>query len=346
MDYSTEMKKIEEMKEAIYASFDDSSLAKLEALDKRLNELEGMKAMESRTLQAVPEKPMTESQKWARKFIEAIEVKSSFADAMPREMAAEVIEKIGQYANVLGHCDVRVLASDLAVPVESGLPTVSYVTEGSAIGISEPAVGAVTLSPKMLACISKVSNILVKDATFDIVTYVEGAIARAIANKLDYEILFGAGGTTAIEGITKKTGIISATSATTLTLTWDEVRKALSNLKGYKANCTIVVGQAVADIIHGFKDSAGTYIFPQNEELTRIMGHEVVISDQMPEVATGAVLFVAGDFKQYIVGQREAIDVQLLYELYAGNNQTGIKTTVRYDGKVAQAAAFSVILSK
>ena len=76
------------------------------------------------------------------------------------------------------------------------------------------------------------------------------------------------------------------------------------------------------------------------------MGHEVVISDQMPEVATGAVLFVAGDFKQYIVGQREAIDVQLLYELYAGNNQTGIKTTVRYDGKVAQAAAFSVILSK
>ena len=159
-------------------------------------------------------------------------------------------------------------------------------------------------------------------------------------------MLFRSGGTTAIEGITKKSGIISATSATTLTLTWDEVRKAMSNLKGYKANCTVVVSQAMADVIHGFKDSAGNYIFPQNEELTRIMGHEVVISDQMPDAASGGVLFLAGDFSHYVVGQREAIDVQLLYELYAGNNQTGIKTTVRYDGKVADASAFSVIVSK
>ncbi len=345
MKYDEEIKKIEELKASVYESFGDDALVKLEALDKRLDEVKGLMAMESRQMPTSPEKVMTESQRWSRKFVEAIEAKTNFADAMPREMASEVIEKIGQYANILGHCDVRTLVSDLAVPVETGLPTVSYVTEGNAIGVSEPTVGAVTLSPKVLACISKVSNILIKDATFDVVAYVEGAIARAIANTLDHEILLGTG-TNAIEGIIKKSGIVTATSATTLTLTWDEVRKAMSNLKGYKANCTVVVSQAMADVIHGFKDSAGTYIFPQNEELSRIMGHEVVISDQMPEAASGACLFLAGDFSQYVVGQREAIDVQLLYELYAGNNQTGVKTTVRYDGKVAQPTAFSVILSK
>lgn len=344
MNISNEIKKIEEMKEAVYSSFDDSSLAKLEALDKRLEELEAMGAMTERK---VPEVALTESQKWAKRFVEAVATRSTFDGAMPREMASSVIEKIEQYANLVDKCTVHTLVADLSVPVDAGLPTVAYVAEGDAIGESDAEIGTVVLSPKMLACISKVSNVLAKDVTFDIVAYVEGAVARAIANKLDYEILFGAGGATAITGVTKTTGIVSATSAGVGTLTWAEVTKALDSLKAYKANATVVMSQEIATIIHGLTDANGNYIFhDQNAPLTEIQGCKVAISSQMPAPATGKALLVAGDFSQYAFGKREDVEVQLLYELYASKNQTGIKTTVRCDGKVAIPAAFSVVISK
>ncbi len=326
---------------------DDSDIKQLDILKKRMEEFEGLMAMEDRKLPSQPkEETMTESQKFCKKLVEAASTRSTYSASLPKEMAASVIEKIGQYANLVSKVTVYNLVSDLSMVVESGLPTVTYVTDGSAIGETNESMNFVTLSPKMLGCIARLSNVLIADLTFDFVGYVEGAIARSIANKLDSEILQGAGSTGAIEGIFGKSGIISATSATTLVVTWDEVRKAMSNLKGYKSNCTIVVSQAIADQIHGFKDGSNSYIFPQNEELKAIMGHPVVISDQMPEVAVNKVLFLAGDFRQYVLGQREEVEVQLLYERYAEYNQTGVKTTCRYDGKVAVPEAFSVIVSK
>ena len=345
--YEETMKAYESLLVKTLEKATDDDLKQLDVLKKRMEEFEGLMSMEDRKLPAQPkEDTLTESQKYARRFAEAVATRTTFDGAMPREMASSVIEKIGQYANLVDKCRIEKMVADVSIAVDAGLPTVDYVAEGNAIGESDAAIGTVVLSPKMLACISKVSNVLARDVSFDIVAYVEGAVARAIANKLDYEILFGAGGTTALEGITGKTGIVSATSATTLTLTWDEVRKAMSKLKGYKANCTVVVSQTVADIIHGFKDGAGIYIFRQGEELTNIDGHPVVISDQMPEPAVGKALLIAGDFQQYVFGKREEVEVQLLYELYANKNQTGIKTTVRCDGKVAVPEAFSVILSK
>ena len=326
----------------------DDDLKQLDVLKKRMEEFEGLMSMEERKLPAQPkEENLTESQKYARRFVEAVATRSTFDGAMPREMAASVIEKIGQYANLVDKCTVHELVADLAISVDAGLPTVNYVAEGEAIGESDAEIGTVVLSPKMLACISKVSNVLMRDVTFDIVAYVEGAVARAIANKLDSEILFGAGGSTAITGITKTTGIVSATSATTLTLTWAEVTKALDSLGGYKKNATVVMSQTIATLIHSFKDDNGNYIFhDQNAPLTEIQGCKVVISDQMPIPATGKALLVAGDFAQYAFGKREEVEVQILYELYANKNQTGIKTTVRCDGKVAIPEAFSVIVSK
>ncbi len=352
MDY----KKIKEDATKAYESLMASTLEKctdedikqLGILEKRISEADAALAMENRSMPApkAKEENLTESQKWCNRFTEAVTTRSTFSGAMPMEMATDVVEKIGQYAALISKCRVRVLTSDLSVAVESGLPTVDYVAEGAAIGASDPTLASVVLSPKMLACISKISTVFAADASFDIVSYVEGAIARAIANKLDHEILFGTGTTSTIEGITVKTGINKVTTAAVGVMTWAECKKALSSLKGYKAGCTVVVSQEVADMIHEYKDTNGNYIFKQDEELTHIQGHQVVICDQMPTVASGAVMMVAGNLYYYEVGQRQTVDMQVLNELYAPNNQVGIKTTVRFDGKVGQAEAFVAVVSK
>ena len=299
-----------------------------------------------------PEATLSESQKYCDRFKEAVTTGTNFSGALPREMYSSVIKKIGQFANVAGLCDYHKLISDLALPVESGLPSVEYVVEGGAIGESAPTTSTVLLSAKKLACIGKISNEAIADVGFDLVAYVEDTIARAIANKLDHEILLGTGVTTGsgatncITGVIKTAGIKSATSTNLGAVTWAEVKKALTSLGGYAAGCTIICSQEIADLIHDFKDGSGNYIFPQNEELTRIKGHPVKISDQMPATTTGNVLFIAGNFQYYALGMREEMDIMLLDQLYQATDMTGVKATVRADGKVTQAEAFSVIISK
>lgn len=299
-----------------------------------------------------PKTSLSESQKYCDRFKEAVTTGTNFSGALPREMYSSVIKKIGQFANVAGLCDYHKLISDLALPVESGLPSVDYVIEGGNIGESAPTTSTVLLSAKKLACIGKISNEAIADVGFDLVAYVEDTIARAIANKLDHEILFGTGvtsgesaSTNCITGVTTVSGIKSLTSKTTLVITWDEVKKALSSLGGYASGCTIVISQEVADMIHDFKDGSGNYIFPQNEELTRIKGHPVKISDQMPAIAKAKVMMLAGNFQYYALGMREEMDIMLLDQLYQATDMTGVKATVRADGKVTQAEAFSVIVS-
>ena len=329
-------------------SGDEKLVEKANSFGKMVEEIEAqIEALE--TKQEPPQRTaatldLTEKQKWAKGFAEAVTTGANFSGGMPQEMATDVIKKVGQFANLVSLCDVRKLVSDLSITVETGKPTVSYVTEGSAIGESDPKTSSVVLSPKKLACIGLVSNEVIKDVSFDIVAYITETIASAIADKLDHEILLGTG-TSSIEGIIGKSGITKLTTATTLVVTWAEVKKLLTALKGYKAGCTLVMSQEIADQIHDFKDGSGNYIFPQNEELTVVKGHPVKISDQMPDVAKGNALIVAGNFKYYVLGERDAVEVTILDQLYQNKDQVGVKVVTRVDGKVGQAEAFAALLS-
>lgn len=289
---------------------------------------------------------LTESQKFVKKFVEAVTTSGNFSQGMPKEMASEVIKKAAAYAKLRGICRVFSTSSDLAITVESGLPTVAYVAEGGAIGDTAPTTAPVVLNAWKLACIVKISRELCKDISFDVVAYVEDALARAFALKEDAEILLGTG-TNAVEGVTSKSGINSKICASTTTVTWAEVKACATAVGPYRqgSSCAWVMGQAIADAIHDFKDGSGNYLFPQNEELKRIMGYPVLISEAMPTPAASQPLVVFGNFDYYALGERENIDLTVLNELYAGNDQVGVKAVERLDGKVLQAKAFSVLVA-
>lgn len=329
-------------------SGDEKLVEKANSFGKMTEELEAqIEALESKVeppQRAAAQLELTEKQKWAKGFAEAVTTGANFSGGMPQEMATDVVKKVGQYANLVSLCDVRKLVSDLSITVETGKPTVNYVAEGAAIGESDPKTASVVLSPKKLACIGLVSNEVIKDVSFDIVAYVEETIASAIADKLDHEILLGTG-TSNITGILTTTGITKHTTATTLVVTWAEVKKLLTALKGYKKGCSLVMTQEIADQIADFKDGSGNYIFPQDKELEAIKGHPVKITDQMPDVAKGNALIVAGNFQYYVLGEREDVEVTILSELYQNKDQVGVKVVTRADGKVAQAEAFAALLS-
>lgn len=333
---------------AMLESSKDEDISKVNALGKLREEYEAqLEALEGKM--APPTKDvapaaLSEKQRWAKNFMDAISTSGNFSGGMPREMSTEVMTKALQTSTLLTRCKIEKLVSDMSVTVETGLPTVAYVAEGAAIGETAPATKSVVLSPKKLGCIAKVSQEVIRDVSFDIYAYVVDVFGRAIGSMLVHEVIQGTG-TNAIEGVLSATGINKTTSKTSKVVTWTEVKTMLTSLKGYKAGCTLVMSQEVADMIHDFTDGSGNYIFPQNEELTAVKGHPVEITDQMPALAAGKALVLAGNFQYYALGERDDVEITTLYERYADTDQVGIKAVVRVDGKVGQPEAFAAIIS-
>lgn len=290
---------------------------------------------------------MTEATLFCKRFIDAVSSSGNFAGGMPREMAKEVIKKLQQLAGVKNYCSSFSTISEMSITVESGIPTVDYIAEGGQYGDATPQTAIVNIKAYKLGGITKVNKELLKDIEWDVVAWVSDIFARALNDKLEAEILFGTGPThDHIEGVTTKNGIKSKVCASATTVTWAEVKACLSALGAYKKGAIIVVSQEIADVIDDFKDGSGNYIFPQNEELTRIKGHEVLVSSAMPTAAAGKVLMIAGNFNYYQIGYRETVEVETLRELFAATGQVGVQVSTRLDGRVLDASAFSVLIGK
>ena len=333
--------------EAVLNSATDEDLQKLNNIEKMVEETKAqIEKLDDKTGK-IPGSPvvLTESQKFVKRLIEAVSTNGNFAGALPREMADSVTELVNQYANLRQYCSVYTVGGEYAITVETGLPTATYVAEGSAIGNTDPKTTTVTLNAKKIGTISKLTNESITDVTFDLIGYVERSIARAFANQEDHEIIQGTGGVDAIEGVLSKDGIAKVTTAEAAKCTWEEVKATIGKLKAYRNGCILVMNQEVADMIQDFKDGSGNYIFPQNEELTSIKGHPVVISDQMPDLATGKAIMIAGNFSYYALADRSGYEMTLLSELYAANDMTGIKAVCRKDGKVGNKEAFAILMS-
>ncbi len=291
---------------------------------------------------------LSERAKFAKNLREALgSMPTGSTISVPLEVSAEIERKRNETSLLRRFCTVHPCSGNYALQVEGNGVTVSYVAEHGAIGDGTPTINTINLTAYKLAALVKMSNEFIQDETADIVTYIVNLIAKGFSEMEDKEILFGTGsGNNHMTGITATSGIGSVTCATAKTVTWAEVKSAIQKLtKGYRNNATCVMSQELADAIHEMKNGT-QYIFPQNEQLTSIMGIPVVISKDLGALDSGKAMMVVGDFSYYHIADRKDLTVSTLKELYAANDQTGVLAVQRIDGKVSQAEAFAVLISK
>ena len=74
-----------------------------------------------------------------------------------------------------------------------------------------------------------------------------------------------------------------------------------------------------------------------------LLGQPLYTSAGMATAASAAIVGAFGDFKKYIIADRGGRTINVLNELYAANDQVGIKYTQRVDGKLTQAAAIKTL---
>lgn len=292
---------------------------------------------------------MTEAKAWANKVMEAVAVGANYTDIIPTEISNQIQLKKGQYSKYRSFCTVHPCSGNYTFAVEGDGVSVAYVAEAGAISDSTPSLTPVTLSAYKLAALVKISNEAAKDPALNFVDYIVTVIAKGFALKEDAEILNGTGSANGhITGLVPSVAAVSArvveSAAGSASFTWAELKTFLEKLADYSANAKLVMNVATRTYIQGLKDD-GKYIFDQSKPLDNIWGMPIIIdSVNMDAPASAKKVILGGDFAYYHIADRQDLTITTLSELYAANDQVGIKATQRIDGKCALTDAFAILL--
>ena len=227
------------------------------------------------------------------------------------------------------------------VAVEATQMVAGWTAEATAPSESSPTYTAVTLTPKRLAGLLKVSNELIEDAgarSFNMQGIIAEQAARILAETEETGFLVGTGASNQPVGITTDAAL--TTSASTITgptvaqvITW-----IYSLARQYRKDAVILINDNTASLIRQLPNIASgtTNLLWVNStdqsEPDRLMGIPVHITAGLDSVGANKIIGLIGSFKNNcVIGQRSNFEMKTLRERYADANQTGYLFQNRVD---------------
>ncbi len=220
-------------------------------------------------------------------------------------------------------------------------PAAGFRLEEAAIAVADPTFGLVSLVPKSLAVLVKVSRELLADSV-NLASELPALIARAMAAKMDEACLIGTGADGQPTGLVNISGIGSASLSADLTSYAPLVAARTAILS---ANA----GAPTAIVMH--PREAGTLAGLTATDNQPLLAPAAIQS--IPMLTTTALpidggagsdegVIVVGDFTKLLVGVREELSIQVLTERYADTGQAAFLAHMRFDVAATHAAAFHV----
>jgi HK97 family phage major capsid protein len=229
----------------------------------------------------------------------------------------------------------------------NSVPTAAWRNESGGLSESDPTFRAVTVTPRSLAFIFKVSRELLMDAPG-----MEGAlriaIAQAFAKEIDRAGLIGTGTAPEIRGVLNTVGIKTydmGTNGAAMTdyATIIKARRTLADANAPMPTA-IITSNREAETIDLFADTTGQPLRrpPALEQLQFLSTSQIPTDDTHGTAEDAATMFL-GDFGLATFYMREQLSVQKLNELYAGTGEIGFACHARVDLALAYPSAFCAI---
>lgn len=266
---------------------------------------------------------------------------------IPTTIAKKIITKVYDICPVLAKSDRYNVKGNLELAkydVESSAITMAYADEFKALTSSTGKFATVTLTSFLAGALTKVSNSLINNSEFDLVSYVIERMAEAIARFVEGELLNGTEGKVA--GLSTLTNKVTTASATAIT--GDEVIKLKDAVKdAYQNNAIFVMSSATRTALRLLKDGNERYLLQDDVTApfgATLLGKPVYVSDNMKEIATGNTVIYYGDFKGLATKFAEDVNVQVLRERFADEHATGVIGWVDFDAKVVNEQAIAKLV--
>lgn len=259
---------------------------------------------------------------------------------VPDEFEKQLIQKL-QEANIMRSIShvIQTNNGEHKIPVVASEGTAAWLDEEAAYTESNTQFSQVSLSAHKLGTLIKVSEELLNDSAFDLMSYLSGEFGRRLGNAEEKAFLTGTG-TNQPTGILNDTNGASAgsTAAKADVLTFDDLIDLFYSLKTpYRQNAVFLMSDDTVKNIRKLKEKNDQYIWQPSTQAgqpDRILNRPVYTSPYMPTLAASAKPILFGDFNYYWIADRQGRTFKRLNELYAVNGQVGFLGSQRVDAKL------------
>ncbi|UWQ21008.1 phage major capsid protein [Jannaschia sp. W003] len=255
---------------------------------------------------------------------------------------------------------VNVEATSYDVLVDHADIGAGWATETAAAGeTASPQFDRISIPLHELAAMPKASQRLLDDAAFDVETWLARRIADKFARAEAQAFVAG-------DGSDKPRGFLTYTAVDDASWTWGNLGTVPSGAAAdfsetdpaaalvdlvyalgarYRANATFVMNSKTAGAVRKMKDADGRFLWSDSlaaGQPAQLMGYPVLISEDMPDIAAGALAIAFGDFRAgYTIAERP--DLRVLRDPFSAKPHVLFYATKRVGGDVTDFAAIKLL---
>lgn len=269
---------------------------------------------------------------------------------VPTRLASNFIDKLRAKTVVFqaGAQTVPMDSDNLAIARITGDPTVAWTAENAEISASDPTFDAVTLAPKKLACLVKVSRELLEDSV-NIGAALEAAFVSAMSVEMDRALLFGSGSSNQPTGLFSISGINSVSMGTNgaVPTSYDDLIDLLYEIQvdNGASPTSFVMHPRTNRTYAKLKDGDGNPLTePEMTRAVRRLLTTAVPINQTQGTSNVASCVLTGDFSKMLVGVRTSMELRMLNERYAEFDQVGFVARLRVDLAVENPVHFAKLI--
>jgi len=302
------------------------------AIQERVNKME-LKEVKEPVVETVENKEVKGFENAIRGIINA-DAPTTKADGqvtIPTSIAQRIIDRVVEISPIYAMAERFNVKGKLVLPKydkENSSIVMSYTDEGEGAESGNVKLTSIELDGFLASCVADISNSLINNSQFDIVEFVIGKMAQAIAVFIEKELLKGTEGK--VEGLSgiAEDMTVQATGEITGDNLIDLQDKVVDN---YQANSIFIMNRATRTAIRKLKDADKNYML--NRDLSAKWGYTLLGKDVYCSEAVGTEIYY-GDLSGLAVKVSEDINMQVLREIKAKQHQTEIVAFVEFDGKV------------
>lgn len=271
---------------------------------------------------------------------------------IPTTIANRIIKAVKDRCPILARATIYNIKGTLKVPVWGKANTthdiaVGYQTEFTEITADSGKFTSVDLGGYLAGALTLIGKSVENNGSFSVVDFIVNQMAEEIATWIEGQLLIGTG-SSAAQGATNTTTVLTAASATAITA--DELIDLQAKIKqAYQGNACWIMNPATFTAVKKLKDGNNRYLLQDDvtgEFPFRLLGKPVFLSDNMPAIAAGAKAVLYGDCSGLSVNFRENISIQVLQEKYATQHAIGVVSWFEFDSKVTDNQKLAVLTMK
>lgn len=275
--------------------------------------------------------------------------KSENGAIIPKTIASRIIKKVEDICPIYKMAMKYNVKGTLSIPyyaADGNTITMAYADEFKALTSTNGKFTSIDLTGFLAGALSKVSQSLVNNSQFDVISLVVNTMSESISRFIEKELLHGSDAKVdGLKGVT-----ISIVAAAESAVTMDEIIALKDKVKDafQQASC-FIMNSATRTALRLLKDGNGRYLMQDDitsQFGTTLLGKPVYVSDQMDGMEAGNTAIFYGDFSGLAVKLSEEASVQVLREKYADEHAVGVVAWMEFDSKVENAQKIAKLVMK